>query len=86
MQVGLIMSAETEMDNLFKQATDEEKHLVMQHESIILDDLKIKQVTYERLDERWDTEQDYACTTLLVWLSSRILKITPLLFSRCVRI
>ena len=34
------------MDQLFRQATDEEKQLVMQNESIVLDDLGIKQVLY----------------------------------------
>ena len=38
------MTAETDMDQLFRQATDEEKQLVMQNESIVLDDLGIKQV------------------------------------------
>jgi len=42
-KVGLIMTAETDMDQLFRQATDEEKQLVMQNESIVLDDLGIKQ-------------------------------------------
>jgi len=42
-KVGFIMTAETDMDKLFRTATDEEKHIVMQNESIILDDLKIDQ-------------------------------------------
>lgn len=42
-KVGLIMTAETDMEHLFRVATDEEKQLVMQNESIVLDDLGIKQ-------------------------------------------
>uniref|UniRef100_H2YV09 AAA+ ATPase domain-containing protein n=1 Tax=Ciona savignyi TaxID=51511 RepID=H2YV09_CIOSA len=42
-KVGLILSAECEPSELFVNATEEEKKQVMQKESIILDDLNIKQ-------------------------------------------
>nr|XP_002127455.1 uncharacterized protein LOC100177386 isoform X1 [Ciona intestinalis] len=48
-KVGLILSAETEASELFVNATEEEKVQVLQRESIILDDLNLKQ-TQDSLD------------------------------------
>ena len=47
-QVGLIMSgAVANPSNLFTQATEEEKAQVMLQNTIILDDLSIKQVKFK---------------------------------------
>lgn len=44
-KVGLVMSAECNSSNLFVRATDDQKKLVMQQGSVILDDLRLDQTS-----------------------------------------